>query len=84
MKNADRHIHEKVQRLCRSIGERADNLEKLQPLVFQLSEVLTQARHERWTVEAGAQPHEDNPFDKIIVDSPKDGHLQRGAASGGR
>ena len=67
MKTGDRRTNEKVLRLCRNINKRADDLEKLQPLVIQLQEVLREVRCETWTVKVTAQPHEDNPFDKIMV-----------------
>lgn len=69
MKNGDRRTNKEVLRLCRNINKRADDLERLQPLVVQLQEVLTHVRYETRAVRVTAQPHEDNPFDKIMLDS---------------
>ncbi len=70
MKDGDRHTNKKVLRLCRNINKRADDLEKLQPLVVQLNEVLRQVTYEAQVVKVAAPTNEDNPFDKIMVDSP--------------
>ncbi len=60
--------NKEVLRLCRDISKRADDLEKLQPLVFRLNRMLSQAKYETRAVKVGVRPHGDNPFDKIIID----------------
>jgi len=69
MKHRDSRTNKKVLRLCHDINKRADDLEKLQPLVAQLNQVLSQVRYETRTVKVAAQSRGDNPFDKIMVDS---------------
>jgi hypothetical protein len=66
MNKGDSYKNQEVLRLCRSINKRANDLEKLQPLVIQLHEVLTQVNYESLKSRIAAQPHEDNPFDKIV------------------
>ena len=69
MKHGDSRANKKVLRLCHDINKRADDLEKLQPLVMQLNQMLSQVSHETRTVKVTAHPREDNPFDKIMVES---------------
>jgi len=57
----------KVLRLCRDINKRADDIEKLQPLVVKLQEVLTEVRCETQVIEMTAESDEDDVFDKIIA-----------------
>jgi len=53
--------------LRRLINKRADDIEKLQPLVVRLQEVLTEVRCETQVIEVTAQSGEDDVFDKIIA-----------------
>jgi hypothetical protein len=55
-----------VLRLCRDIHKQANDLGKLQPLVFRLHEVLQKVRYETRAEEVTPQQR-DNPFDKIMV-----------------
>jgi len=65
MKKVDVRVNEKVRRLCRDIGNRADDREKLQTLVVRLQAVLREERYETRSMDVMVQP--DNPFDKIMV-----------------
>ncbi len=66
MKKGDRRTDKKVLRLCRDIHKRADNIEKLQPLVVRLQEVLNE-RYETQVIEITTQSDESDPFDNIIA-----------------
>ncbi len=66
MKKAHRHTDKKVLRLCRDIHKRADDMEKLQPLVVRLQEVLNES-YETKVIEIATQTREPDPFDKLIA-----------------
>ena len=65
MRKADGRVNEEVRQICRDINSRADDPEKLQPLVIRLQEVLRHERYDTRTVKVIAQL--DDPFDKIMV-----------------
>lgn len=56
-----------VLQLCRNIHKQANDLGKLQPLVFKLHEVLQRVRYETRAEEVAARQRDSNPFDKIMV-----------------
>ena len=66
MNKRDLHTNRRVQQLCQNIHKRANDLEKLQPLVFELNEVLQRVSYETRSAEVTG-PRGDNPFDKIMV-----------------
>lgn len=68
MRKKNSHTNSEVLRLCRDINKRADDLEKLQPLVFRLNRVLSEANSKPRIVEVSARPREENPFDKILAE----------------
>ncbi len=68
MKKKNSRTNREVLRLCRDISKRADDLEKLQPLVYRLNRMLSQANNKIRIVKVNARPREENPFDKILVE----------------
>lgn len=67
MTKGDLHTNKEVLRLCRNINKRANDIEKLQPLVFELNEVLRRVSCETRATEATVHARDSNPFDRIMV-----------------
>lgn len=66
MKKGDLRSNKQVLRLCRNIHKQANDLGKLQPLVFQLHEVLQKVSYETRAEKVSVRQRENNPFDKIM------------------
>jgi len=65
MKKMVDRADEKVRRLCRDIGRRADDRNELQTLVLQLQQLLVEDRYQ--TKAVAFRTRADDPFDKIMV-----------------
>ncbi len=67
MKKGDRRTNKKILQFCRNINKRANDLEKLEPLVVRLQEVLREVRYETQVIQMTVQSDADDPFDKIMA-----------------
>jgi hypothetical protein len=63
----DLYIHQKVQRLCRDIGNQSHDRRSLETLVVRLQDAVREEHRETRAMKVPRRPEGDDPFDKIMV-----------------